>query len=97
MKLRFTPRAINDIEEIAAYIRVENRAAAVRVRSAIFESLRNLADFPKLGRRQTVKDVRKFVTRKYPYLVFYRVDEANGEVIVLAVQHPAKTRTFSDT
>jgi len=36
------------------------------------------------------------VTRKYPYLVYYRVDEAAEEVIILTIQHPAREREHED-
>jgi plasmid stabilization system protein ParE len=39
MKLRFTPRAAQDLASIAAYIRERNPPAALRVRAAILESL----------------------------------------------------------
>jgi toxin ParE1/3/4 len=76
MKLRFTQRATQDLIDIADYIRERNPAASLRVRSAILDSLQNLLMSPKIGRRQTVEGVRKLVTRKYPYLVYYSLDRA---------------------
>ena len=64
MKLRFTPRATQDLIDIADYIRARNPAASLRVRAAILDSLQNLVLFPEVGRRQTVEGVRKLVTRK---------------------------------
>ena len=96
MKLRFTPRAVEDLAELADYIRARNPAAAQRVRADIYESLRNLILFPKVGRRQTSEGVRKVVTRKYAYLVYYTVDEAADEIIILNVKHPARERDHSD-
>ena len=96
MKLRFTPRAVSDIAAIADYIRERNPAAAERVRAAIIQSLQDLILFPQLGRAQTVEGVRKLVTRRYPYLVYYRVDEAAEEIIILAIQHPAREREHED-
>jgi len=52
MKLRFTPRAIENIVAIADYIRVRNPAASLRVRAVIYESLQQLILFPRSGRRQ---------------------------------------------
>jgi toxin ParE1/3/4 len=69
MKLRFAPRATQDLTKIADYIRERNPAAALRVRATILDSLQNLVLFPEVGRPQTVENVRKLVTRKYPYLV----------------------------
>jgi toxin ParE1/3/4 len=96
MKLRFTLRATQDLINIADYIRERNPTASLRVRAAILDSLQNLLLFPEIGRRQTVEGVRKFVTRKYPYLVYYRVDRAADEIIILTLQHPARRREHAD-
>ena len=73
MKLRFTPRATNDLSEIADYIKAGNTDAALRVRAAILESVELLTQFPEIGRRQSVEGVRKAVARKYPYLIYYTI------------------------
>lgn len=66
------------------------------MRDAILESLQNLVRFPCLGRPQKVEGVRKLVTRRYPYLVYYTLDEEVGEVVILSIQHPAREREHSD-
>ena len=96
MKLRFTPRAVEDIAEIANYIRSENPSAAERVRASILESLESLVLFPRIGRVQSEAGVRKLVTPKYRYIVYYTLDEAFDEVIVLTIRHPARERPFTD-
>ena len=50
MKLRFTRRAVDNIAELADYIRARNPEAAEAVRSAIYDSLANLLLFPNVGR-----------------------------------------------
>lgn len=66
MRLRFTARATENLAGIADYISERNPAAARRVRSAIYEGLRNLTLFPNAGRLQKVDHVRKLVTPRYP-------------------------------
>jgi toxin ParE1/3/4 len=96
MRLRFTPRAAEDLILIADYLHEHNSAAALAVRAAILGSLQLLVSFPKLGRRQSVEGVRKLVTRRYGYLAYYTVDEQAAEIIVLTIQHPARVREFSN-
>jgi plasmid stabilization system protein ParE len=96
MKLRFTPRAVENIAAIADYIRERNPAAAQRVRAAIYESLQDLLMFPHVGRVQQTEGVRKFVTHKYAYLVYYTVDYEAEEVVILNVKHPAQRREHED-
>ena len=96
MKLRFTRRATQDLVGIGDYIGTQNPAAAVRVRSAILETLQLLVQYPQIGRAQTVEGVRKIVTRRYPYIVYYSVDADAQEVVVITVQHPARAREYTD-
>jgi toxin ParE1/3/4 len=96
MKLRFTPRALENTSAIADYIRLRNPAAAKRVRAAIYESLQDLILFPQIGRRQQTEGVRKFVTPRYAYLIYYTVDDAAGEIIILSVKLSAQNRDHQD-
>ena len=66
------------------------------MRAAILESLQNLVLFPQVGRQQKVEGVRKLVTRRYPYLVYYTADESAEEIIIITIQHPAREREHSD-
>jgi toxin ParE1/3/4 len=97
MKFRFTPRALENIAHIADYLRVRNPSAAQRVRADIYDGLRNLALFPQVGRPQQTEGLRKFVTRRYAYLIYYTVDSpAAEEIVVLSVKHPAQRREHDD-
>ncbi|MGH6790183.1 MAG: type II toxin-antitoxin system RelE/ParE family toxin [Pseudolabrys sp.] len=96
MKLRFTPRATENLVEIADYLHDRDPGAAVRVRAAIYEGLQNLILFPNAGRLQKIESVRKFVTRKYIYLIYYSVDEVAEEIVILNVKHPARERDYMD-
>ena len=52
--------------------------------------------FPSVGRLQETKGVRKLVTRKYGYLIYYTVNAATEEVVVLSVAHKAREREHRD-
>jgi plasmid stabilization system protein ParE len=97
VKLRFTPRANADLFDTADYIAAHSPQGARRVRDAILESLDIATRFPRIGRRQSVEGVRKPVTRRYGYIVYYLVDDPAGERVVLTIQHPARDRPMSDT
>jgi toxin ParE1/3/4 len=96
MKLRFTARAVENIADAADYVRSRNPSAAVHVRAAIYDSLRDLILFPRAGRVQKTPGVRKIVTRKYSYIVYYLVDEAADEVVILSIKHSARKREHED-
>jgi toxin ParE1/3/4 len=96
MRLRFSRRATQDLSSIGDYIRERNPQAAVRVRADILGTLQLLQRFPRSGRAQTVEGVRKIVTRRYAYLVYYTVDDAAREVNVVTILHAARRRPYSD-
>src|SRR5450759_1736356 len=52
--------------------------------------------FVSAGRQQKVEGVRKLVTRRYPYHVYYTADESAEEIIIITIQHPAREREHSD-
>lgn len=96
MRLRLTPRARDDLVDIADYLGLRNPTAARRVREAIFDGVRLLKAFPQMGRQQKPEGVRKLVTRRYHYLIYYTFDVAADEVVVLTIQHPARERKHDD-
>jgi plasmid stabilization system protein ParE len=96
VKLRFTPRATRDIAEIAEYLRIRNPSAMLAVRASILRSLQNLTLFPAIGRLQNVEGVRKLVTPRYRYLIYYMIDEGAEEIVILTLQHPARSREYRD-
>lgn len=90
MKLRYTPRALHDLEHIRLYIEKDNPSAAWVVASFIRRSLRTLEQFPHQGRATDRTPVRRLIVTNYPYLVYYKVEA--DEVIVLNILHTAQDR-----
>jgi toxin ParE1/3/4 len=96
MIIRYTDRAIADLEAIADYIVQRSPLGARKVRAAIETAVQQLEHFPHLGTRQSEANVRKLVIRKYPYLVFYLADLGANEVRVLSIKHTAQEREYDD-
>jgi toxin ParE1/3/4 len=95
MKLRYTERAIADLEAIQSYITEHNPTASVAVGVRIRAAIENLADFPGIGRARDAKTrVLPIVT--YPYAVYYSVDDKAKEVVIIHIRHgrrrPVQTR-----
>ena len=93
MQIRYTLKAVHNLEEIADYLVQRNPQAARRVRTKIDI----LVQFPDSGKEQTTANVRKFVVRRYPYLIYYSIDADAGELVVLSVQHPKRKREHDDS
>lgn len=96
MRVRFTPQATSDIDEIANYLKSNNPEAAIRVRNAILDGVKLLQSYPRAGRSQDQAGVRKLVTRKYPYLIYYIIDMANENIAILTIRHAARDREYQD-
>ena len=96
MKVRFTPRAVGDLAGIADYIKQFSRQSSARVKNDILNTTRNIGRFPGVGRRQSVEGVRKLVSRRYAYLVYYTVDFERKEVAIISIRDPAREREFQD-
>jgi toxin ParE1/3/4 len=87
MRLRWLPRALDDLEQIHAYIANENEAAADRTAQRIVAAIRLLAEQPKMGRRGRVTGTRELVVSGTPFIVPYRLRK--GDIEVLRIFHGA--------
>jgi toxin ParE1/3/4 len=87
VKLRWTRRALADLDKIAERIAEDEPAAATEFVRSITEKVNRLEAFPLLGRAGAYQDTRELVVHKN-YLVTYRV--RGTEVDVLQVWHLAR-------
>ena len=89
---RFTPQAVDDLFEIWHYIASDNREAANRVESAIFEACAFVAESPLRGHRRT--DLTPLALRFWnvqPYRNYVIVyDPATKPVHVVRILHGAR-------
>jgi toxin ParE1/3/4 len=95
MQLHLTPRALEDIADIADYIKEHNPIAALRVRASIFAAMQSLMMYPMSGRLLT-STIRRIVTAKYHYLIYYKINVELEEVEIVTVQHPSRAREYTD-
>jgi addiction module RelE/StbE family toxin len=88
VKLRFTKRAVRQIEEIIDAITLESPQGARRVRERMQSITTLLIEHPQIGQQTDVAGIRRMLVSPYPYLIFYRVTE--DAVIVQRVRHAAR-------
>ncbi len=90
MRVRITPEAGADLEEISAYISRDNPTAARAVIQDIEEAFETLRRYPDSGVAKTdAPGVRVKLPKRYPaYRIFYAVE--HGEVVILHVYHAAR-------
>ena len=79
-RLIWAEPALNDLDEIAAYIALDNRAAATRYVRKVFDSVDRLKEFPKSGKRPAeLPDTPYREVVIPPCRVFYRVAGERSE------------------
>jgi toxin ParE1/3/4 len=66
LRVRLTPRAIADLEDIRAYLEPRSRLGAENVRRSIEQTIDTLSDFPGLGRETDIPDIWVFPVVFYP-------------------------------
>src|SRR5258708_7163324 len=89
MNIVYAPRALSDLEIIAAYLNDRNPSGARRVLASIKSSIDTLEFFPQIGALADEAGHRRLPILQYPYMVFYRV--AEEELFILHIRHTART------
>ena len=90
MKLRWTGRALADLQRLADRIAADDKPMAAQAFvEAIADKVDRLQQFPLMGRQGRLEDTRELVVHKN-YLVTYRLRA--DEVQLLQVWHVARER-----
>ena len=90
-KIIFSQPAIEDLESIVRFIANDNQQAAGHFGKQLIESVRPLAQFPRMGRvvpEQNDEDIREIIFK--PYRVFYRVKDEMGAIEIIRSWHAAR-------
>jgi toxin ParE1/3/4 len=84
MRVRYTPDAFADREEIFAYIEKLNPSGAQAVKRDIVRAIRRLEYFPESAPATDEPGVRQLIVPRRPYKVYYRIQ--NDEVWILHIR-----------
>ena len=90
MKIRYRPTAIAQLDAIFRNIAAHSPNSAARVVRKIKLSIDRLAEFPYSARASAVPGIRELPIVRYPYIVFYAVDDSAQEDHVLRVRHTSQ-------
>ena len=92
MRVRYSPRAVIDLENIRLHISMDNPPSAWVVASFIRHVVARLVQWPRSGRMTDVPGVRRQPIVHYPYVVYY---QAKGdEIVSLSVLHSAQEKSY---
>ncbi len=88
MKVRWTRRALADLDSAYEYVAGDNPAAAERMLDRIEEAVTVLGRHPEAGRTGRIHGTREVVVTGTPFLIPYRVRRSTVEL--LAVIHGSR-------
>ncbi|MFZ1102133.1 MAG: type II toxin-antitoxin system RelE/ParE family toxin [Hyphomicrobiaceae bacterium] len=90
MNVRYTVKALKQLDEIFSYIAESDPGAAQSVKARIQRAINRLGRHPYSARPTERAGIRVLAVVRYPYLVFYTVDEAAREVHILRIRHSSQ-------
>jgi len=90
MKIRWLRKALENIEQEAAYISQENPVAASEVVQQIYSSVALLADNPALGHPGRIPGTRELIVPDTRYIIPYRVRPELKQIEILRVFHTSR-------
>jgi addiction module RelE/StbE family toxin len=88
MNVVYAPRALRDLESIAAYLIERSPTGARATLAAIKASVDVLAAFPEVGRSVDDAGHRRLPVVHHPYIVYYRI--AGDELLILHIRHTSR-------
>ncbi|MBI5013161.1 MAG: type II toxin-antitoxin system RelE/ParE family toxin [Methylocystis sp.] len=88
MRLRYTTRAVAQIDTALGYVAARSPQGARSLRVRIETVTELLQGHPLAGRETSNPLVRRIVVTPYPYLIDYRLTAS--EVIILRFRHAAR-------
>ena len=92
MRVRYRRRAQVDIDNIHDYIEKRNPRAATEVVARIRYAADRLGMWPYMGHTGRAAGTYEWVVVGLPYVIVYEIDEAAGEVAIIAAFHGAQDR-----
>lgn len=81
MRVRWLRKALGNLDDEAAYIAIDDAAAARHVVKRVLDAPSSLAEQPGLGRPGRVPGTRELVVAKTHYIVPYRVRGESVEIL----------------
>ena len=92
MRVTFEPAARDELDRVFAWIVKDNPRAAFEMVARIEAKVMRLEtpELTNMGRPGLVEGTRELL--EYPYIIVYRVDETQDEIVIVSVVHGARDR-----
>ncbi|MCK9264588.1 MAG: type II toxin-antitoxin system RelE/ParE family toxin [Deltaproteobacteria bacterium] len=92
MQVRWTLKALVNLNDAVEYIAADNPTAAAEVTQRIWDAAQRVIRQPGIGRPGKISRIRELVIPGLPYVLPYV--EKEGAVIILRVMHTSMKRRF---
>ena len=89
VKLRYTPRAAYELDEILQYIDDRSPQGAQHVKARLQAVINLLLQHPHAGRLTSQRRLRRIVAHPYPYLIFYQAGD--DEIVIHGVRYASRS------
>ena len=90
MKVRYSPRASNDLESIYQFLNQYSLAGATRVMAAIYAAVEFIRRNPHASEMTSLRGVRGKIVHRYRFKVFYRLVESSDVIEIVHVRHASR-------
>jgi plasmid stabilization system protein ParE len=97
MRIKYTQQAIADMAAIADFFEMEKPFVLPKIRSDIESKIALIKVYPEANPQEGDKSLRKAVTRRYRYIIHYRLLYEINELHIVAVRHFRQKRKFRDS
>ena len=88
MRLRWTPSAAADLEEISNHLRDQLPHLRQSTLQKIYREIQALKTFPNIGRQGLEPNTRELSFTPLPYIAVYRI--SNNSIEILRIYHGAQ-------
>lgn len=92
MSARYAPQARRHLEAISEYLSERSPEASRRLAGRIQETIQLLETFPHAGRPGALEGTREMKVRGFPYIIVYRVEPDEKQIVIIGVFHGAQRR-----
>ena len=88
MNVRYTRRALAQIDKVLTYTETRSPQGAVRLRDRIVGLIALLKEHPYAGRATSRPNVRRLSIIPFPYFIDYQVNAT--EIVIMRFRHTAR-------
>ena len=95
MKVLYGRRALREIREIFDFVATQDTVTAQSIEDEIFRQCERIGMFPRSNPMIRTPGIRRCPLVKYPFTIFYRLNEKQHEVTIIAVVQSSRVRNLN--